>query len=567
MTSSPTLFQPLASEAISPESASLAPKLCRSCPHAPLVFSETLSRERDLSLTDQEEFQRLKEKIVDLEGKVQRLTQDLFGKKSERGLLAPPSDVLPAQEASASLQETPPPPSPGEIREMMALEEPDPTKRKRGQQPGKKSSGRTRHPDLPRKVEILTPDHTRCSSCQAPFTLFGSPEETEVIEIEVRPYTRLIRRPHYRKTCSCPGTPKSVTAPPVPRLVPRGKIGISLWSLILTDKFRTNRPTFRLLADLKERGLDLAQGTVTDGLKKITPLFAPLYEAVVAKSRTASLSQADETRFPVYSDEADSTSGASKTPHRWWLWVILTMETVVYVLDPSRSAKVPMAHFAQSVGTLVVDRYSAYKYAAARIVGLVLAFCWAHARRDFVRAFVSDRRTKPWAHAWLGRIRLLYRLAKDPVARIKNRDRIVLHLAHMKEVAETDVLSPTLPAPCKKAVKSLINHWDGLTYFLDHPEVPLDNNASERTFRHAVQGRKNFRGAGSLWSADLFVFLSSLFATWSLHGLNIHTTLTDYLTVCANLGSAPKDLSPWLPWTMEKERKDFLSRPLPPDSS
>ena len=194
MTSSPTLFQPPTSEAISPESASLAPKLCRSCPHAPLVFSETLSRERDLSLTDQEEFQRLKEKIVDLEGKVQRLTQDLFGKKSERGLLAPPSDVLPAQEASASLQETPPPPSPGEIREMMALEEPDPTKRKRGQQPGKKSSGRTRHPDLPRKVEILTPDHTRCSSCQAPFTLFGSPEETEVIEIEVRPYTRLIRR-------------------------------------------------------------------------------------------------------------------------------------------------------------------------------------------------------------------------------------------------------------------------------------------------------------------------------------------------------------------------------------
>ena len=137
----------------------------------------------------------------------------------------------------------------------------------------------------------------------------------------------------------------------------------------------------------------------------------------------------------------------------------------------------------------------------------------------------------------------------------------------MKREAETDVLSPTLPAPCKKAVKSLINHWDGLTYFIDHPDVPLDNNQSERTFRHAVQGRKNFRGAGSLWSADLFVFLSSLFATWSLHGLNIHTTLTDYLTVCANLGSAPKGLSPWLPWTMEKERKDFLSRPLPPDSS
>lgn len=203
----------------------------------------------------------------------------------------------------------------------------------------------------------------------------------------------------------------------------------------------------------------------------------------------------------------------------------------------------------------------------ARIVGLVLAFCWAHARRDFVRAFVSDRLTKPWVNAWLCRIRLLYRLAKNPDDRIKNRDRIVQHLALMKQEAETDVLSPTLPAPCKKAVKSLINHWDGLTYFLDHPEVPLDNNASERTFRHAVQGRKNFRGAGSLWSANLLVSLYSLFATWSLHGLNIHTTLTNYLTVCATLGKAPDDLSPWLPWKMDADRKAFLSRPLPHDTS
>ena len=51
------------------------------------------------------------------------------------------------------------------------------------------------------------------------------------------------------------------------------------------------------------------------------------------------------------------------------------------------------------------------------------------------------------------------------------------------------------------------------------------------------------------------------------HSLNIHTALADYLTACAKLGKAPDDLSPWLPWSMGPDRKAFLSRPRPPDTS
>ena len=59
---------------------------------------------------------------------------------------------------------------------------------------------------------------------------------------------------------------------------------------------------------------------------------------------------------------------------------------MVYVLDPSRSHDVPQSHFPDDAqGVLLVDRYSGYK--AIRQVKdgtLVLAFCWAHVRRDFV---------------------------------------------------------------------------------------------------------------------------------------------------------------------------------------
>ena len=125
--------------------------------------------------------------------------------------------------------------------------------------------------------------------------------------------------------------------------------------------------------------------------------------------------------------------------------------------------------------------------------------------------------------------------------RIKNRAALVDLLALMKREAEKDALSSSLPPPCLKAVKSLLAHWDGLTRFLDRPEIPLDNNASERALRHAVTSRKNFRGAGAPWSASL--------------------------AACAKLGKAPDDLSPWLPWSMDPDRKAFLSRPRPPDTS
>ncbi len=546
----------------SEERDSFAPSPCRSCPHASLAFSEgslsTLSEFEERHRKDQET-------IAELGGKIQFLQQELFGRKSEKRLLGSPED-LPAETSRTSDPEPPPPAS--EVKELMDLSDPEERpKRKRGQQPGHKSSGRTCHTDLPAVVEVLRPDLDRCPDCQAPFVLYGSPEEADILEIAVRPYRRTLRRYRSRKTCSCPGTPRISIAPPAPRLVPRGKLGISLWITILTDKFLYNRPTFRLLKDLKDKGLPLAQGTITDGLKSISVLFEPLYERIVEKSRSASFSQADETRFYVHGDTEGEDRRSKKFPHRWWLWVILTIETVVYVVDPSRSAKVPLAHFAQSVGTLIVDRYSSYKYAASRIAGLTLAFCWAHARRDFIKAFVESRRTKPWVTSWIGRIRTLYRLGKRSEDRIKNRAALVDLLALMKREAEKDALSSSLPPPCLKAVKSLLAHWDGLTRFLDRPEIPLDNNASERALRHAVTSRKNFRGAGTPWSASLAAWIYTLFATWSLHGLNIHTALADYLTACAKLGKAPDDLSPWLPWSMDPDRKAFLSRPRPPDTS
>ena len=135
---------------------------------------------------------------------------------------------------------------------------------------------------------------------------------TAQLEIEVRAYRRVIKRRRYRRSCQCAAAPALLTAAAPPRLIPKGILGISVWVTVLIDKYLLYRPTYRLLADLRAHGLDLAQGTVTDGMRRLAPLFAPLREALIARSRTGQHWHADETRWQVF--EANSEDACQPGP-------------------------------------------------------------------------------------------------------------------------------------------------------------------------------------------------------------------------------------------------------------
>ena len=173
--------------------------------------------------------------------------------------------------------------------------------RRRGQQRGAAGHGRRGHVDLPEQVEVhdVAVDRRSCPACGAEYRAHGS-EDSEQLEIEVRAYRRKIKRRRYRRNCQCAAAPAVHTAPPPARLIPKGILGISIWVTVLIDKYLLYRPTYRLLEDLRAHGLDLAQGTVTDGLRRLAPLFAPLREALIARSRTAEHWHADETSWQVF---------------------------------------------------------------------------------------------------------------------------------------------------------------------------------------------------------------------------------------------------------------------------
>jgi len=433
-------------------------------------------------------------------------------------------------------------------------------KKKRGQQPGRPAPQRRDYSHLPEREErIDLPEGAKvCACCGKPLEDLGQDEDNTQIEIETVVYRRVYRRKRYRRTCTCRQPPRTVTAPLPPKLLPKSIYGTSLWVHLLLEKFHLQRPTHRTIEQLRLLGLSLASGTITDGLKRIEPLFTPLYEAIRAHHVLSAYFQADETRWRVFVEKA------GKTGHRWWLWLFAGEDSVVYVLDPSRSHDVPQAHFPGDVqGVMMVDRYSGYKAMQQVKQGkLVLAFCWAHVRRDFVRVGKGYPELTAWALQWLGRIRELYRLNRERLQHAPGSPEFAAveallreHVAAMAVQRVAELADDKLREPCRKVLVSLSEHWSGLTLFVDDPRIPMDNNYGERLIRNPAVGRKNYYGSGAEWSGRLAMMLFSIFATLALWKINPREWLGWYFEACAAAGGkVPDDPKSFLPWNLSETR-------------
>lgn len=467
--------------------------------------------------------------------KIRDLEQRLFGRKSER------ARVIDAQHRHAA----------GGLR-------------RRGQQRGVPGHGRSRLEHLAARLEDIELESPVCPVCGESLSPFPGSDDCEVLEIEVQAYRRLIRRQRYRRTCQCEEVAGIVTAPPPARLIARGKFGISVWVSVLLDKFLYGRPSYRLVQDLADQGLNLPMGSLTGGLRAIAPLFAPFNEALLGKLRSEDHWYADETRWEVFV-EIEGKSG-----HRWYLWVFQSRAVSYYVLDESRSAAVPSAVLAGVEGGWIsCDRYGAYKRFARLHPGFTLSFCWAHQRRDLLNLANNYPELAPWALAWVKCIGDLFAL------HAKRRDASPAELSsgeldrelratvqEMADQREAALCDPTLPAPAAKVLNSMRVHWAGLTAFLERPALPLENNAAERALRPAVVGRKNFYGSGSQWSGHLAATLFSVLMTMRRWQINPRTWLSAYLQACAEQANGPPpDWSAFVPWTMDAARLSAMRAP------
>ncbi len=501
--------------------------------------------------------EELKEQLKHKDAIIRDLNQRLYGKHSEKG--GGKSEVNPNDKGTKS-------------------------KRSKGQQKGTPGPGRTKRPSLLVTLEIVPLIETACGLCGLEYSLLSSYEESDIIEVEVAAHIRRIKRQKCAKNCTCVPGSKIITAPVIPKLIPGSPYGNSIWAEILLRKFIHAQPVNRTLNDFSSLGLDISPGTIAGGLKKITPLFEPIYKAFHQQQMTENKFHNDETRWEVY----EQVEG--KTGHRWYLWVMRSVSVVFYRLDPTRSADVPIEHFSDLLLKMVIvicDRYSAYKKLARLNLAIILAFCWVHVRRDFLNLARSYPDLKQWGLDWADEISTLYHLNnqrmecwdsklpltwQSPLFKEKH-DALGIALNEMKSRCDTLIAADAVAKKAKektgllatiqrKLLVSLTNHWKGLMVFYAYPQVSMDNNSAEQSIRNPVLGRNNYYGSGSIWAASLAAMQFSIFQTMLLGGINPRTWIILYLEACAqNKGIPPEDLSEFLPWKMSEARLLQLTKP------
>jgi transposase len=98
-----------------------------------------------------------------------------------------------------------------------------------------------------------------------------------------------------------------------------------------------------------------------------------------------------------------------------------------------------------------------------------------------------------------------------------------------------------------EAIRYGINHWNGLTCFIDDGRIEIDTNTVERSIRPIALNRKNALFAGSDEGGASWAIIASLIETCKLNGVNPHAWLADTLTKLVNRWPASKidDLMPW----------------------
>ncbi len=240
------------------------------------------------------------------------------------------------------------------------------------------AKGNGRKPRTRLRAEEITHDLADakkcCPDCGKFLEPFPGTEDSNEIHWEVRFVRRIHKRKRYRPTCQCKAVPGIVTAPCPPKLIPKGMFSCEFWVEVLLNKFLHGMALYRVIKMLEAENLYVSQGTLTGALKRIGELVQPPYARILERARAARHWHMDETRWMVFEELA------GKAGHRWWLWVIATADTCAYIVDPSRSARVPKDFLGENAaGIISADRYSVYKALGAMIL---IAYCWVHVRRD-----------------------------------------------------------------------------------------------------------------------------------------------------------------------------------------
>lgn len=450
-------------------------------------------------------------------------------------------------------------------------------------------SGRKAIPEhFPRIVieHDLPAEQKMCTACAVPHPLTRIGQESrECYRFEA---PKVSVEQHIRPTYVCEVRHEApITAPAPPVILPKSMASASLLAHVVNAKFDLGLPLYRVSKDLKRYGMELSPGTLgtwvnTIGGEKVVPLCNLLNETLF----TVDFMHIDETPLQVLrSDKAVGSDHyivvrAGGPPGR---------RIILYDYIASRTTaalkQLFVGYDGPYRGKFVSDGLERYDDIAAELKLLHFG-CMQHCRTMFFKAHKVSQSpsSRTLANAAMqDYIKPLYEVERQIKALrqeyARRGEALPLEKAHnLRQQKSTpilekfkawldDLLPGTPPnSALGKALGYATRQWSKLIRYVDHPEMPIDNNYIEQQIKSYATGRRawlfSYDAGGAQASANLF----SLVMTARANDVEPYAYL-NYLFEHLPAASTVEQVEALLPWNVKAaldEQRNEKSQPLQP---
>jgi transposase len=418
----------------------------------------------------------------------------------------------------------PPQPSPSTPSGMIAPYQKT-SVRGRRKKPGRKQGHAGVRRQVPERIDRREEHRAeRCPDCGGPLIRCQQTRTRYVEDIPVPEDLQPQVTEHTLHRDWCPPCRNRVE-PKVPDALPGATLGNRVLGLAAWLPYALGN-TLSQIVDVFNYHLQLKVtpgGLVQRWYRLQTILFA-WYEQIQQQALHSAVLHADESGWRV----------KGKTQ---WLWCFTTTDLTYYRIDRARGSPALQKFFIQEfAGTLVSDFWGAYNAVACAL----RQTCLVHLLRDLQHV---ERYTSP-GQDWPTFAKKLRRLVGEAIRLWRKRNELLSEMYASRRRCLSVRLQELIEQPwedpqARRLIKRLRRHQDDLFTFLDHPNVPFDNNHAERAIRPAVIIRKNSYGNRSERGADAQAVLMSVFRTLKQRGHDPITTITQALATYLQTGQLP----------------------------
>lgn len=401
------------------------------------------------------------------------------------------------------------------------------TKRKPGGQPG--------HPGKTRKgfgrvdrYELLKPQV--CLQC-------GSTEFVEApVAVERQQVAQLVARPievveYQRHSCKCSHCGQTQSTDWPKEIVPGQDLSVELQSLLVW------LGNYGHLSYEKQQELLRELGGIEVGVGTLAATNARMAQAV--KGSIEQLREWVKRQPQVHVDESPWPVLGLKE----WLWVTTGQQFCLFHPGDTRSRAELIAQLGESFdGVISTDDYSVYNGYSVK----AQQKCLAHLRRHFKKVVKLSHGNNPaLGQAFLDLIDEAF--AQHKQWRETHDDnayrtwvigfKLRIHLTLQQWIGRAGY-------EAGKLLRSLRDKAEQWWYFLDHPQVPPDNNLAERDLRLAVTKRKVSGGSRSMQRFQQTADLLSVVQTCRRQGRSVIEFFQEALSVQTTLDKSHPSLLP-----------------------